>query len=169
MGDTMTEQTIDAAEPLAAEAEATREQALAQLRARQNLTLAIPAGLAAALVGAGLWAAFSYATGYELGIVVIAIGAVIGWTIRAAGHGVDPVFGVVGAACAALAWALGTVLSDVAFLSQAVGRPFLEVLGDLGVGQSVDFAVSNIEAMDFLFLAIAVWEGWKLSHLRLRS
>jgi hypothetical protein len=165
----MAEQTIEAADELAAPAEPTREEAIAQLRARQNLALAIPAGIGAALLGAVLWAAFSYATGYELGIVVIAIGAAIGYAIRQAGHGIDPVFGIVGGACAALSWALGTVLSDVGFLAQQAGRPFFEVLGLLGVGPSIQFAIDNIEAMDFLFLAIAVWEGWKFSHGRLRG
>lgn len=165
----MTEQAIEATGGLAAQAEPTHEEALEQLRARQNLALAVPAGVAAALLGAVLWAAFSYATGYELGLVVIAIGAVIGYAIRTVGHGVDPIFGVVGAACAAISWALGTVLSDVAFLAQEAGRSYFDVLGLLGIGQSVQFAIDNIQTMDFVFLAIALWEGWKFSHLRLRS
>lgn len=165
----MSEQTIEAAEELAAAAQPSQQETIAQLRARQNLGLAIPAGLAAALLGAGLWAGFSYATGYELGIVVIAIGAVIGYAIRTVGHGIDPVFGVVGGVCAAISWALGTLLSDVAFLAQQAGRPFFEVLNLLGMSQSVTFAIANIQTMDFLFLAIAVWEGWKFSHWRLRG
>jgi hypothetical protein len=165
----MTEQTVEAADELAAPAEPSHEEAIAQLRAGQNLALAVPAGIGAALVGAVLWAAFSYATGYELGIVVIAIGAAIGYAVRETGHGIDPVFGILGGACAALSWALGTVLSDVGFLAQQAGRPFFDVLGLIGIGPSVQFAIDNLEAMDFLFLAIAVWEGWKFSHRRLRG
>jgi hypothetical protein len=165
----MTEQTIEASEPLDVEGDPAHEDAIEQLRARQNLGLAIPAGIVAALLGAVLWAAFSYVTGYELGIVVIAIGAVIGYAIRRVGHGIDPVFGVVGGACAALSWALGTVLSDIAFLAQQAGRPFFDVLSLLGIRQSIQFAIDNVQAMDFLFLAIAVWEGWKFSHWRLRG
>jgi len=87
---------------------------------------------------------------------------VIGYAIRTVGHG------VLGAGCAAISWALGTVFSDVAFLAQQAGRPYLDVLGDLGLGQSVSFAISNLQTMDFVFLAIALWEGWKFSHLRFR-
>lgn len=161
----MTDQTIAAADEPAG---LTREDAIEQLRARQNLPLGIVAGLAAALVGAAIWTAFSYFTGYELGLVVIAIGAIIGYAIRTVGHGVDPVFGVVGAGCAAVSWAIGTVLSQVAFLAQQAGRPFFEALNLLGVDRSIQFAIDNIQGMDFLFLAIALWEGWKFSHLRLR-
>ena len=165
----MTDQTIAADQPAAVEQDMTHEAAIEQLRARQNLPMGILAGFVAALLGAAIWTAFSYFTGYELGLVVILIGAVIGYAIRNVGHGVDPVFGIVGAGCAAISWALGTIFSDVAFLAQAAGRPFLEVLSELGFAESASFAFSNIETMDFVFLAIALWEGWRFSHLRLRS
>jgi hypothetical protein len=162
----MTEQTIEPTEAPFVESGPSHDDPLEQLRSRQNLALAVAAGLAAAVLGAILWAAVSYVTGYELGLVVIAIGALIGYAVRTAGHGVDPIFGVVGAGCAAIAWAIGTVLSDVAFLAEGAGRPYFEVLGLLGIGPSIQFAIDNIEAMDFVFLAIALWEGWKFSHLR---
>jgi hypothetical protein len=164
----MTDQTLSTAGELHEPAEYSDEDVIGQLRAGQNLALGIVAGLVAALLGAAVWAAFSYFTGYELGLVVIAIGALIGYAIRTVGHGVDPVFGVVGAGCAAISWAIGTVLSGVAFLATQAGRPFFEVLNLLGAGRSIQFAIDNIQFMDFIFLAIALWEGWKFSHLRLR-
>ncbi len=165
----MTDQTIEPTGAHAAASEPTHDEIVAHLRARQNLPLAIVAGLGAAFVGAVLWAAVAYVTGYELGLVVIAIGILIGYAVRNIGHGVDPVFGVVGAACAAVAWAIGTVLSDVAFLADEAQRSYFEVLGVLGVGQSVQFAIDNLQVMDFVFLAIALWEGWRFSHLRLQG
>jgi hypothetical protein len=144
------------------------EQVLAELRARQNFVLAIPAGLAAAVAGAILWAVFVYATNMELGLVAIAVGALVGYAVRRAGNGIDPKFGLLGAACAAFGWALGTVLCDIGFVAKEVGRPFFDVAATLGVGQSVSLAVRGGDAMELLFLAIAVWEGWKLSRHAVR-
>lgn len=60
--------------------------------------LAIAAALAAALVGGLLWAAVAYFTGYEVGYVAWAIGALVGFaTVRAGGRGT---------ACAGIAAAL---------------------------------------------------------------
>jgi len=143
--------------------------AVTQLRGQQNFGLAVLAGLAAALVGAVVWALFAYATGMELGLIVIAIGALIGFVIRKVGRGVDPAFGILGAACAAISWALGTILSDVAFLAKQAGTPFLDVLTGLGVSASISFAISHADVMDFVFLAIALWEGYKFSYHRFRA
>jgi hypothetical protein len=147
--------------------EMTYEQEIAQLRARQNFGLAVLAGLAAAVVGALLWAAVVYVTNMELGLVAIAVGALVGYAVRRAGNGVDPQFAVLGALCAALGWALGTVLGDIAFLATEAGRPFLDVAASLGFGGSISLASETGDAIELLFLAIAVYEGWKLSRHRI--
>lgn len=136
---------------------------VADLRDRQNFALAVPAGLAAAVIGAVLWALFVYLTEMKLGLIVVAIGALVGYAIRKAGRGVDPQFGYLGGACAALGWALGTILCDVAFIAKDAGRPFFDVLAAIGMSESVSLAFRAADAMDLLFLAIAVWEGYKLS------
>jgi hypothetical protein len=161
----MTDTVIEAPAP----AEMSHEEAIEQLRALQNFALAVPAGLAAAIVGAVVWAAFVYFTEIKLGLIVVAVGALVGYAIRRTGHGLDPQFGILGGACAALGWALGTVLCDIAFVAKNVDRSFFEVLTTLGVGQSVSLAFRAADGMDLLFLAIAVWEGYKLSfRYRLR-
>jgi hypothetical protein len=148
----------------AATVEVSREEAIAALRSRQNFAAAIPAGLAAAVVGAVVWALFTYLTGMALGLIAVAIGALVGWAVRRVGRGIDLRFGVLGAVCAAFGWALGTVLCDVAFVAKDAGRPFLDVLAALGGGETIALAFRTADAMDLLFLAIAVWEGWKLSR-----
>jgi hypothetical protein len=156
----MTDTAMDGADTV----EMSREETIAALRSRQNFALAIPAGLAAAVVGALAWALFVYLTEMKLGLIAVGIGALVGWAIRKTGRGVDPQFGVLGAVCAALGWALGTALCDVAFVAKDAGRPFLSVLTALGGGETMSLALRAADAMDILFLAIAVWEGWKLSR-----
>jgi hypothetical protein len=155
-----------AAESVTEAPEMGDDERLAQMRARQNFGLAVPAGLAAAAVGAVLWALVVYATGSELGLMAIAVGALVGYAVRVAGNGVDPQFGVLGALCAALGWGMGTVLGDVAFLAKDAGRPFLDVASSLGVGGSLSLAMDIGDSMELLFLAIAVYEGWKFARHR---
>lgn len=136
------------------------EQAIAQLRSRQNFPLAIVAGLAAAIVGAVIWAAVVAITHYEIGLIAVALGAVVGIAIRATGNGVDQKFGILGGALAAFGWGLGTLLGDVALAAGELKMSFTDVLtqGDLMA------LVSTLAApMDLLFLGIAVFEGYKLA------
>ena len=102
-----------------------------------RMGLAIAAGIAAAIVGAILWAVFVYLTNMELGLVAIAVGALVGISVREAGRSAHNSFGIIGAVCAAFGWALGTVMCD--------------------------FAIGRSDAIDLLFLAIAVWEGYKFA------
>ena len=137
--------------------------ALAQLRSQQNFARAVPAGIVAALVGAAIWAITVYATNMKLGIIAIVIGALVGYAIRVTGNGIDQKFGLLGAACAALGWALGTFCSDIAFVANYVHRPFPEVFFNLGLERSMSLAFSAADAMDILFLGIAIYEGYKFS------
>lgn len=143
--------------------EANEGPSLAQIQADQDFVRAVPAAVGAAILGALLWAAFGYFTGMSLGLVAILIGVLVGYAVRHVGKGVDARFGYLGAACSALGWALGTWLCDVALLAKQVDRPIMDVLGNVGAAGSLNLAVQASDAMDLLFLAIAVWEGYRFS------
>jgi hypothetical protein len=138
---------------------------LEQIHAGQNFARAVPVAILAAIGGAFLWAVFGYVTGMSLGLIAIALGAGVGYAVRYVGRGVDPKFGYLGAAASAFGWALGTWMGDVALLAKEVGRPFLDVFAGLGVSDSVAFAFRASNLMDLLFLAIAVYEGYRFSFL----
>ncbi len=144
-------------------AQPTAEHAVAQLKAQQNFALAIPAGLVAAIVGAALWAGVVFSTDMKIGYIALALGYLVGQAIKLTGNGLDRKFGILGAVCAAIGWALGTVLSDVAFLAKHVGKPFVDVLTGLGVDRIFSLATNALDPMDVLFLAIAVYEGYRFS------
>ena len=162
-----------AEQPMAALPEACEidiDAAMVQLRGRQNFPRAIAAGLGAAAVGALLWATFVYVTNYELGLIAVGVGALVGIAVREAGQGVEPKFGILGAVCAALGWALGTLMVVVAMVSKQADVSMVEVAGRLGLGGCVSLAIENGDAMELLFLAIAVYEGWKFAFkYRLQS
>ena len=77
-----------------------------------NLVLAGVAGLAAALVGAVLWALLASATHVKIGYAAIGVGYLVGFAMRAAGKGHSPVYGYVGAVLALLGCVVGDLLSD---------------------------------------------------------
>jgi hypothetical protein len=131
--------------------------------AEQNFRLAIPAGLIAALGGAILWAVFTVETHYELGLIAVAIGYLVGHAIKIVGKGVEQKFGYLGACCALLGCALGKILSVLAFYAQAKHLSFADLLsvGPVQVAASLMPRVAS--PMDLLFAAIAVYEGYKFS------
>ena len=139
------------------------DDALAMLRSQQNFALAVPAGIVAALVGAILWAVVVYVSGYALGLMAIAVGAVVGYAVRATGKGVDQKFGILGAGCAALGWALGTALADVAMLAKLENLSFATAFADLGANGTVSLFMNAADGMDILFLGIALYEGYKFA------
>lgn len=141
----------------------SHDEAIAQLRAQQNFPLAIGAGLAAAVVGAVLWAVVVYATGYSTGLMAIVVGALVGYAVRTAGKGVDQQFGILGAVLAALGWALGTALADIAMLAHEGHVEATALAAELGVSGTAQLFMAAADPMDLLFLTIAVWEGYKFA------
>src|ERR1700754_3822692 len=91
---------------------------IGKILAAQNFNLAIPAGIGAALLGAVAWMLVAVAAEMQLGVMAIAVGYIVGRAIRAVGHGVEPKFGYLGAACALMGCVVGDVLSDIAFYAK---------------------------------------------------
>lgn len=141
----------------------SHDEAIARLRAQQNFPLAIAAGLAAAVVGAVLWAVVVYVTNYSTGLMAIVVGALVGYAVRTAGKGVDQQFGILGAVLAALGWALGTALADIAMVAKEGQVDATALAGQLGVSGTAELFMAAADPMDLLFLAIAVWEGYKFA------
>ena len=143
------------------DSEITQAPELAQVD--ENFARAVPAAILAAILGAIIWAAVGYFSGMSLGLIAILVGAMVGYAVRRVGKGVDRKFGFLGGALAAFGWALGTWLCDIALLAKEVGRPVLDVFASVGLTNSVTFAFRAADAMDLLFLAIAVYEGYRFA------
>ena len=155
----MTEEAAAAQGPSPTQAGAT-QITVAEIRAAQNFALAVPAGLAAAIVGAGVWAAFTVVTEMQLGLIAIAIGYVVGQAIRQVGKGIDTKFGVLGALCALFGCALGNSLSALIFFAQAKHVSILALLNpDTIIRVTTLFA----QPMDLVFYGIAIYEGYRFS------
>lgn len=136
---------------------------LDEVRDNQNLTMGSLFGLAAALIGAAVWAGVAVLTNHHYGIVAIGIGFLVGYAVRMFGKGIDTSFGVVGAAIALLGCAAGNFLSVVAFVSQQEGIPFFDLLAGVTPTVMVSVMKDTFRAMDLLFYGLAAYMGYKYS------
>lgn len=134
--------------------------------APENFPLAIAAGLATAIVGAGVWAAVTVATQMELGIMAIAVGYLVGQAIRVTGHGRSQKFGILGAICGLVGCVLGNLLSAVVFFSQQEHVALMNVLSHATPDFLMALMKEFTQALDFVFYAIAIYEGYRFSFDR---
>jgi hypothetical protein len=139
------------------------QYALGVLRDQQNLGIGILAGAAAAIVGAGVWALVTVLTEYQIGWMAVAVGALVGFSLRKFGKGIDKTFGIAGAVLALVGCILGNLLAVCGFVSVQEAMPFLQVLGRLNPAVIVDLLKMTFSPMDLLFYGIAVYEGYKIS------
>ncbi len=136
---------------------------VAKLRAEQNFGMALAAGIGAAIAGAALWAGVTVTTHYELGLMSVVVGVIVGKAVRGAGRGIDKQFGYAGAACALFGSVLGTFLSDVGILAEHQGVPFGEIMGRMNADFAIKMFTTLFQPVDVLFYAIAVYEAYRFS------
>jgi len=131
-----------------------------------NLTLAAVAGLAAAIVGAVIWAVITVSTKYQIGFMAIGVGFLVGWTVRAAGKGGAMSYSLIGGAFALFGCLLGNLLSACGFLAAEQSVPLMTVVERAltNPGLAVELLQATFSPMDLLFYAIAVYEGFKLAR-----
>lgn len=137
------------------------EEAMAKLRAEQNLVGGIAAGAAAALATAILWAVITAATKYQIGWMAIGVGFAVGMAVKFVGKGVDTSFRISGAALAILGCVLGNVLTISYLAADHFKVSLWEVLGKPSF--IVDVMKADFGFMDLIFYGIAAYCGWQYS------
>ena len=135
----------------------------------QNLPLGVMAGLAAAILGAALWAGVTVATEFQIGWMAIGVGFLVGFGVRALGKGVTNVFGIVGGGFAFIGCLMGNVLSACGFVSIQQSAPFLDVTLAILSQPAVVVEVLQVgfSPMDLLFYGLAVYAGYRYSFRQL--
>ena len=137
-----------------------------RLRGEQNLSVALLAGIVAAVIGGIAWAIVTVTTEYQIGYMAIAVGFVVGFAVRL-GKGVDKTFGILGAVLALLGCVLGNVFSLIGFISKEQHMGIGAVLSGLDYSKLPQMMSATFSAMDLLFYGIAVYEGYRFSFRRL--
>jgi hypothetical protein len=134
-----------------------------KLKLEQNLMLGAVGGGAAALVGAILWAVITVATEYQIGYMAIAVGLVVGFSVRYLGKGIDQIFGILGGMLALIGCVLGNFLSMVGFAANAEGLGYMELLFGIDYSIVPEIMMEGFSPMDVLFYGLAVYQGYKFS------
>lgn len=132
---------------------------------QSNLALAIVGGAVAALIGAAAWAAITITSGYQIGFMAIGVGFLVGFAVRQLGKGSTPAFGAVGALLSLAGCVVGNILAITGLIARASGQPLLTAMSEISVPAIPAMLIGTFSAIDVLFYAIAVYEGYKLSLL----
>jgi hypothetical protein len=86
------------------------------------------AGLAAAIIGAIIWAIVTVTAKYQIGWMAVAVGALVGFALRIGNGG--KAFGILGAFLALFGCILGNYLSLIAFASAEAHVGFFTMLNN---------------------------------------
>ena len=140
---------------------------MTRLKARENIVMGGIAGLVAALVGAGIWAAITVATNFQIGWMAIGVGFLCGYAVRFMGKGVSDHFGYVGAACALFGCLLGNFFSIVGFIAKEFSVGFFEVLTQMDYALLPEIMGETFSPIDLLFYGFALYAGYKNSFHQL--
>ena len=140
---------------------------LDEIRAEQNLPLALLTGSIAAAIGAGLWTAITVATNYQIGFMAVGVGLLVGVAVRKFGKGIDKPFGIAGAGLSLLGCAVGNLLTACQIFANHEEVPLMKVVSSLTPNVAKEIMVATFSPMDLLFYGIAVYEGYRLSFGRL--
>ncbi len=136
---------------------------ITKIASEQNFSLAVAAGLAAAIGSALLWAMVAALTQMKLGLMAIAVGYLVAKAIRITGKGLEDKFRYWAVACALLGCALGNFLSAVIFYAKANARPISDVLANMDSDLATRLMTANAGAMDLIFYGIAIFAAYRYS------
>ena len=152
------------------EGSSAEERTLAQVevvfqsfKGEENFAMAVVAGSVGALICAFAWAGITVATGYQVGVVAIAVGFIVATAVRIAGRGLTSRFRVLGAVLALLGCVLGNLFTIFYFGAKETGIPLMDLLRMIDVTIIPSLIMGTFSGMNLLFYGIAVYEGYKLS------
>jgi hypothetical protein len=122
------------------------------------------AGLAAAIIGAIIWAVLTVTTNSQIGWMAVGVGALVGFALRIGNGG--KAFGILGAFLALFGCVLGNYFSLIAFASAQEHVGFFTVLNNADSAKVISAMWDDFWSASILFYAIAVYEGYKFSSFR---
>jgi hypothetical protein len=138
-----------------------------RLLLEQNFNFAIIFGSLAALIGAVLWAFFTVKTGFQIGYMAIAVGAMVGFSIRYFGKGINVKFGFLGAVLSLVGCVLGNLFSIVGFISYSYNIDYFEVLFSLDFNLVFQLLKETFSFFDLFMYCVAIYEGYRFSFRKI--
>ncbi len=128
-----------------------------------HLLLSILGGLAAAVVGALVWAAIAIITNLEVGYVAVGLAFLVSLAVRYLGNGGTVIYGFIGALCSLFGILLGKVFILLWFVSKDKEVSLMTVVTHVDWGALLSAIMSNLGPIDYFFAAFALYLGFKYS------
>jgi hypothetical protein len=126
----------------------------------------------AAIVGAVAWDKFALITGIQLGLVAVALGVLVGVAVvRGADGRRGALLPWIGAPMAGFSILLGYALLAQDMLAREHAQQaskFLALPWIIRIPFLIFATVQSLDLMDWVFVAIGVWEGWSIPRRMLR-
>ena len=122
------------------------------------------AGLAAAIVGAIIWAVVTVTTKTQIGFMALGVGALVGFALRIGNGG--KTFGILGAFLALFGCILGNYFSLIAFASADEQVPFFTMMNNADPTKVISALWEDFTSISILFYGITAYEGYKFSAIR---
>ncbi len=121
------------------------------------------AGAGVAVAGAIAWGLVVYLTKYEIGLLAVAVGYAVGWTVHRVGRVASQSTAAIAAVLAAAGILLGFVITTVAAIAAAFDLGFFETVSRINDTGSWGAAFSDsVTGTDWLFLAIGAFSAYSL-------
>lgn len=126
-----------------------------------NLMMGSMASSIAVLIGAGIWAAVTVLTHFQIGWMAVGVGFVSGYAMRMFGKGTTPMFGIVSAALSLIGCMIGNYFAVCAEYAAFEQISFGDVLSATSIDQLIGLMTLSFHPMDLLFYGLAIWFGYK--------
>src|SRR5262249_51637433 len=122
------------------------------------------AGLAAAIIGAIIWAVVTVTANAQIGWMALGVGALVGFALRIGNGG--KTFGILGAFLALFGCILGNYFSLIAFASAEQGIGFFSMLNNADPAKVISAMWEDFTSVSIVFYALAAYEGYRFSAIR---
>lgn len=131
--------------------------------AGMRFMVALIGGLVVSVLAALAWALIGVLFDFQLALIAVAAGFIVGLTVRMLGRASALRFGVMGALLSLFSIALGNLFTFTAVGASEVGVPVLDMLGFLVTNPDVliELFTAVFEPIDLLFYGLAVYVGFR--------
>ena len=157
----------DAAQTMMTMDEMQRQQE--QMKLRQNMPKGVVASIVVGLVCAVLWAFITAITHYQIGYMAWGVGLAVGATMKAAGKGLSPIYGVVASVIALASCVVGNFLSYIAFFAVDSGMYIWEILSGFDYSLTLELMDGMFSPIDVIFYILAVCTAFGIGFIRERK
>ncbi len=142
------------------------EELINTVNERANYPLGILLGLVFGLIGAGIWALITKLTGYNLGIIAIAVGFLVSQGFVIAGRSTKLAMGITAAIIALISVFFGNIVNGFLQIADYHNKTFFYVLMNFDYeNYLVDLIIKVHNLYDIIFYGIAMLTAFRRSFI----